>query len=112
MVYAVVYCIRKGEDRQKINLKMEELRSYGFLYLFKESFWALLSPIIVLGGIYSGIVTPTEAAVISVFYALFVSLVIYKSFTIKNIIPFLADAVRSYAPLCFVLAFATAFGEF
>lgn len=111
MVYAVVYCIRKGEDREKINLKMKELRSRGFLYLFKESFWALLSPVIVLGGIYSGIVTPTEAAVISVFYALFVSLVIYKSFTIKNIIPFLADAVRSYAPLCFVLAFATAFGR-
>lgn len=111
MGYAVIYCLKNGEDRQKINTKMTELRSKGFFKLFKESFWALLSPVIVLGGIYSGIVTPTEAACISVFYSLFVSMVIYKSFTIKEIIPFLANAVKTYAPLCFVLAFATAFGR-
>lgn len=111
MVYTVLYCKKKGEDKQKINHKMKELRSNGFVKLFKESFWALLSPVIVLGGIYSGLVTPTEAACISVFYSLFVSLVVYKSFTVKEIIPFLAKAVRTYAPLCFVLAFATAFGR-
>ncbi|WP_372994773.1 TRAP transporter large permease [Lutispora sp.] len=111
MIYAVAYCMRKGEDKEKIKVKMKELRSKGFLNLFKESFWALLSPVIVLGGIYSGIVTPTEAACISVFYSLFVSLVIYKSFTVKEIIPFLGNAVKTYAPLCFVLAFATAFGR-
>ncbi len=111
MVYAVVYCIRKGEDKERIKYKMEELRSKGFFKLLKESFWALLSPVIVLGGIYSGKVTPTEAACVSVFYSLFVSLVIYKSFTIKQIIPFLANAVKTYAPLCFVLAFAIAFGR-
>jgi len=111
MIYAVIYCKRKGEDKEKIREKMAELRSKGFLNLFKESFWALLSPVIVLGGIYSGIVTPTEAACISVFYSLFVSLVIYKSFTLKEIIPFLGNAVKTYAPLCFVLAFAIAFGR-
>ncbi|MGI6703582.1 MAG: TRAP transporter large permease [Clostridia bacterium] len=111
MVYAVVYCKRKGEDKERIRSKMIELRSKGLLKLFKESFWALMSPVIVLGGIYSGIVTPTEAACISVFYSLFVSLVIYKSFTVREIIPFLANAVKAYAPLCFVLAFAIAFGR-
>lgn len=111
MAYAVVYCLRNGEDKERIAVKMTELRSQGLFKLFRESFWALLSPIIVLGGIYSGIVTPTEAAVISVFYSLFVSLVIYKSFTVKSIIPFLGKAVKTYAPLCFVLAFAIAFGR-
>ena len=111
MVYAVIYCKRKGENKERINAKMTELRSKGFLSLLKESFWALLSPVIVLGGIYSGIVTPTEAACISVFYSLFVSMVIYKSFTVKEIIPFLGNAVKTYAPLCFVLAFAIAFGR-
>jgi C4-dicarboxylate transporter DctM subunit len=111
MVYAVYYCVKKGEDRDRIKARMKELRSKGFLKLFKESFWALLSPVIVLGGIYSGIVTPTEAACISVFYSLFVSMVIYKSFTAKQVIPFLANAVKTYAPLCFVLAFAIAFGR-
>ncbi len=111
MVYAVFYCVKKGEDKEKINAKMKELRGNGFFKLLKESFWALLSPVIVLGGIYSGLVTPTEAACISVFYSLFVSLVIYKSFTVKEVIPFLAKAVKTYAPLCFVLAFAVAFGR-
>lgn len=111
MIYAVIYCKKKGENRERIDQKMAELRSKGLLNLFKESFWALLSPVIVLGGIYSGIVTPTEAACISVFYSLFVSMVIYKSFTVKEIIPFLANAVKTYAPLCFVLAFAIAFGR-
>jgi C4-dicarboxylate transporter DctM subunit len=111
MAYAVVYCVRQGEDKERIRARMKELRSKGFLKLFKESFWALLSPVIVLGGIYSGIVTPTEAACISVFYSLFVSLVIYKSFTVKQIISFLSNAVKTYAPLCFVLAFAIAFGR-
>lgn len=64
-----------------------------------------------LGGIYSGIVTPTEAACVSVFYALFVSLVVYRSITLKDLIPFLASSVKTYGGLAFVLAFATAFGR-
>lgn len=111
MLYAIVYCKRKGEDKGKIRAKMQEIRSEGLGKLFAQSFWALLSPVIVLGGIYSGKVTPTEAACISVFYALFVSLFVYKSFKAKDIVPFLAKSVKTYAPLCFVLAFATAFGR-
>lgn len=64
-----------------------------------------------LGGIYSGIVTPTEAACVSVFYALFVSLVVYRSISLKDLIPFLASSVKTYGGLAFVLAFATAFGR-
>ena len=111
IAYAVYYSIKKGEDREKISRKMKEIRSEGLFKLFKASFWALLSPVIVLGGIYSGIVTPTEAAVISVFYSLIVSLFIYKSIAFSEIIPFLGKAVKTYAPLTFVLAFATAFGR-
>lgn len=111
MVYAVAYCKRKGEDRTLINAKMAEIRKEGFWKLFKNSFWALLCPIIVLGGIYAGFVTPTEAAVISVFYALIVSLFIYKTIKVKDLIPFLRNAVKTYGGLAFVLAFATAFGR-
>ena len=111
MVYAVFYCVTKGEDRNLINQKMTELKGNGFLALFKESFWALLCPIIVLGGIYAGFVTPTEAAVVSVFYALIVSLFIYRSVHVKDLIPMLCSSVKTYAGLAFVLAFATAFGR-
>ncbi|MCG8619405.1 MAG: TRAP transporter large permease, partial [Desulfobacterales bacterium] len=44
----------------------------------KEGFWALLTPIIILGGIYTGFFTPTEAAIVSIFYTLFVGIFIYK----------------------------------
>lgn len=111
MVYAVWYCKRNGEDRELINTKMEELRARGFGKLFLESLPALLCPIIVLGGIYGGYVTPTEAACISVFYALIVSLFVYKTIKPKDLLPMLRNAVKTYGGLAFVLAFATAFGR-
>lgn len=111
MVYAVAYCSRRGEDRGRIDAKLEELYKKGFAALLRESLWALLCPVIVLGGIYSGRFTPTEAATVSVLYALVVSLFIYRSVSLRDIPRLLVSAVRTYAPLAFVLAFATAFGR-
>lgn len=111
MAYAVIYAKVKGEDKEKINANLKELKSKGFLNVFKDSFWALLSPVIILGGIYSGIVTPTEAAVVSVFYALFACLVIYKSMKLSDIPEAMLATVRSYAPLIVLIALATVFGR-
>ena len=111
MIYAVFYCITKGEDRNLIKAKMTELSVNGFGALFRDSFWALLCPIIVLGGLYAGFVTPTEAATVSVFYAVIVSLFIYKSIQFNDMYRFLCAAVKTYGGLAFVLAFATAFGR-
>lgn len=111
MAYAVVYCLRRGEDKALIQARMRELHEKGLWRLFKDSFFALLSPVIVLGGIYGGIVTPTEAACISVFYSLIVALFVYRSIKPRDLFPYLRNAVRTYAPLCFVLAFAIAFGR-
>lgn len=111
MIYAVIYCKRKGENKELIREKMDELKNKGFWKLLLESFPALLCPIIVLGGIYAGFVTPTEAACISVFYALIVSLFVYKTITIKDLLPMLRNSVKTYGGLAFVLAFATAFGR-
>ena len=55
MVYCYIYCIRKGEDREKLMANYQSIRAKGFLPLFKESFWALLTPVVILGCIYSGI---------------------------------------------------------
>ena len=111
MIYAVIYCHRKGEDRERITGAIKELKSKGLGHLFIDSLPALLCPVIVLGGIYAGFVTPTEAACISVFYALIVSLFVYRSIKFKDILGILATAVRTYGGLAFVLAFATAFGR-
>ncbi len=111
MFYAYYHCRRYGEDKEKIDAKVTELREKGFLNILKDSIWALISPVIVLGCIYAGIASPTEAAVISVFYALFVSLFIYKSIKVKEIWGIMVEAMKTYAPILFILAASTAFSR-
>lgn len=71
--------------------------------------WALLFPVIVLGGIYSGLATPTEAAVISVFYVLFVELIIYRSFSFRNLYGIMCQSTVSAATLTITVATAQVF---
>lgn len=111
MFYTYYHCRRYGEDREKINAKVTKLRKKGFLSILKESIWALLSPVIVLGCIYAGIASPTEAAVISVFYALFVSLFLYKTIRVRDIWGIFVEAMKTYAPILFILAASTAFSR-
>ena len=111
MVWAVIYCMRNGEDKSLIKAKMDELKAQGLGSLFMDSFPALLCPIIILGGIYTGMFTPTEAACVSVFYALIVSMFVYRSIGVKDLIPFLTSSIKTYGGLAFVLAFTTAFGR-
>lgn len=111
MIYSIVYCKKYGEDREKINNVTGELRKNGLFKLLKESFFALLSPIIILGCIYSGVASPTEAAVISVFYALILSVFIYKSIEIKDIFDVCVETIRTFAPILFILATSVAFSR-
>ena len=109
--FAYVYCKRNGEDKQKIDRKIEVLHNKGFWKVFADSFWAILSPIIILGAIYSGVASPTEAAVISVFYSLVVSLFIYKTIHISQLWSFFGEAMRTYAPILFILTASMAFSR-
>lgn len=111
MIYAVYYCIRKGEDRERIHTVVSELRGQGFLHLFLDSFWALLTPVIILGSIYGGIATPTEAAVVSVYYSLFVSVFIYKTIKPSQILSVCMESLKTIAPILFVLSAAVSFGR-
>lgn len=111
MVYSVYYCKKNGEDREKKEAMVGMLRQKGFIRVFRESFFALLSPVIILGCIYSGIASPTEAAVISVFYALVISLFVYRSIHAKDIWAILVESIRTYAPILFILAASVAFSR-
>ena len=99
MIYAFYYCKKNGEDEK------------GLLRVLKDSAFALLSPVIILGCIYTGIASPTEAAVISVFYALLISMLVYKTIKIKDIWGILVESIRTYAPILFILAAAIAFSR-
>lgn len=111
MFYAIYYCKRNGEDKEKIHAQVKELHDKGLLMVLKESFFAILSPVIILGCIYSGIASPTEAAVISVFYALFISLIVYRSIKIRDIWGILQEAIKTFTPILFILAASTAFSR-
>lgn len=79
------------------------------LKAFTESIWALMAPVIILGSIYAGIATPTESAIIGVFYALVVGLFVYKTITFDIIIQTLADTAAGSAVVMFVVAMAGIF---
>ena len=111
MGFSVFYCKKNGEDKVRIEAEIGKLHEKGFGKVFKESFWAILSPVIVLGCIYSGITSPTEAAVISVYYALIVSLFIYKEIKIKDLWGILVEAIKTFTPILFILAASTAFSR-
>lgn len=111
MVYAVMYCKKNGEDKEKISAKIDGLREQGLWTVFKNSFFALLSPVIILGCIYSGVASPTEAAVISVFYSLIVSIFVYKSLEIKQVHAVFMEAIKTYTPILFILAASIGFSR-
>lgn len=111
MCYAVAYCVIHGEDKERIHAKVDGLKKMGLLRLLRESIWALLTPVILLGGIYSGVVTTTEVACVSVVYALIVSVFVYKSVEVRDLYTLIKEGCRSMAPLALMLAVATAFGR-
>ncbi|WP_277058069.1 TRAP transporter large permease [Trichlorobacter lovleyi] len=76
---------------------------------FKESIWGLLLIVIVLGGIYSGMFTPTEAAAMSAVYAFFVAVFVYKDMTFKGIPKVLLDSANMSAMLLYIITNAVLF---
>lgn len=122
LIANIVICTIKGVDlKPKRNKDMDEkvpikeAMKYRFTEIgksFIDGFWALLSPVIILGGIYSGVFTPTEAACISVVYSIIISLFVYKDLTwagLKEV--FLNTAVLN-GITSFLLGYSTVFSTF
>lgn len=82
------------------------------LVSFKEAIWAILAPTIVLGGIYAGVFTPTEAAVIAVVYSAFVGAFIYKELTWKLLYKSLFDTILINGITTFMVGFSMAFAGY
>ena len=91
----------KGEGQFSI---MRALRS------FRECFWALMMPVIILGGIYGGIFTPTEAAAVAAVYGALVGFFVYKELTLKDIPKTLLSAAYNTTMIMFVVGAANVFG--
>lgn len=93
----------KGDD--------EPFSSKKALKEVKDSIWALLSPVIILGGIYGGIFTPTEAAAVSVIYSLIIGCLVYKELDLKQLMAVTRNACETTATILIVIGCAAGFSK-
>ncbi|MEI0561275.1 TRAP transporter large permease [Brachyspira pilosicoli] len=104
MIVNYILCSKKGFNfrRPKATFKERVVQT-------KHSFLALLTPVIILGGIYGGIFTPTESASVAVAYGLIIALLVYRSIPLKALFPLFRDAAISSSSILLMVAFATGF---
>jgi tripartite ATP-independent transporter DctM subunit len=103
MLFVWAYCKYKGWGKNDGDGRMPLGRAT------LQAGWALLMPVIILGGIYGGIFTPTEASAVAVFYALIIGVVIYREIRIKDLFGILRKSAISSAVIMFIIANAGLF---
>lgn len=114
MMLAVLPFARRGQGRAALDRISPD--PYAGTYLdrlgrsFIDSFWGLMTPVVILGGIYSGVFTPTEAALVATVYALAVGWLAYGTLTVRGLYKSLSDAAASSAVVMMVVAYASLFG--
>jgi C4-dicarboxylate transporter DctM subunit len=106
IIYAYLHSRKKGYTGTNEKTSLANIAKAVW-----EAKWALLIPIIILGGIYGGVFTPTEAAVIAVVYGLFAGLLLYKELKLKDLPKVLADSSLTTATILIIVGTATAFGR-
>lgn len=119
MFMNIFFCKKYGYGRVAVNEVDASMAKSAFHHRMqnlwkatREGFWALLSPVIILGGIYSGIFTPTEAACVSVVYSLIVSFFVYKDLDLHGIYKTFVDAAVLNGITSFLLGYSTVFSTF
>jgi tripartite ATP-independent transporter DctM subunit len=103
MLFVWLYCKYKGWGKHDGDGRMPVLRATW------QAGWALLMPVIILGGIYGGVFTPTEASAVAVFYALVVGVLIYREIGLSQLFDVLRRSVISSAVIMFIIANAGLF---
>ncbi|MDK2847950.1 MAG: hypothetical protein PWP34_1303 [Desulfuromonadales bacterium] len=105
-VYAGLFCRRRGQQTRP-RPTVKEL-----LAVFRESIWALLLPLLIFGGIYSGIFTANEAAVVACFYAFIVEIFIHKDMRLRDVKKVVVSSAVTSATLLVIVSGASVFGEY
>lgn len=98
------------ETRKKGIYAVHERRTWGERWKsFRSAFWGLLMPVIILGGIYGGLFTPTEAAAVSVIYGLIVGMFIYKDIKLSDLPGIFIDSAKTSGGIMLIVACASLF---
>ena len=99
---AMLYCVKRGYKGNGLKFSFKRVGA-----TFVSAIGALLVPIIILGGIYSGTFTPTEAAAVAVFYGLLVGFFVYKELTFKKMVDALISSAVTTGTIMIIVATAT-----
>lgn len=108
--YTRRFDLNELEGTDVVNLE-ETKRLRKIFITGKTAFWALLMPVIIIGGIYGGFFTPTESAVVAVVYAVLVASLIYRELNVHDILSVSKTAALNTAMLMITLVFATIFSR-
>ena len=103
MLFVYITCKRKGWGKSDGDGRLPFARAA------LNAGWALLMPVIILGGIYGGVFTPTEASAVAVFYALLVGTLIHRELKLRDLYAILRKSVISSAVIMFIIANAGLF---
>ena len=109
MGVALVIIVMIEAKKHNIQPSREKASAKERWNTFKDAFWGFLMPVIILGGIYGGIFTPTEAAAVSVVYGLFVGMVIYREVKLKDLFDILVDSAKTTGGIMLIVASASLF---
>lgn len=95
--------------RHNLRGELQERSWHAFFDAFKNAFWGLLCPVIILGGIYLGVFTPTEAAAVAVVYIFIVGMFVYKTLNLKEMPQILYDSGQTVGVVILLIATAAVF---
>ncbi|NLY26573.1 MAG: TRAP transporter large permease [Alcaligenaceae bacterium] len=95
--------------RHKLGALEHHLPKPAFWPSLRRAFWGLMAPVLILGGMRAGLFTPTEAAVVAVFYGLFVGMVIHRTITWRDLFPIFREAAELSAVILMVVSLAGIF---
>ncbi len=104
MVLVAYFSIKRNYSRGKLPAWRELFST------FLKASLALLTPIIIIGGIWGGIFTPTEAGAVSVFYAVFLACILYRELSPTKLLETVVDTMRDVAKILFILACGSFYG--
>lgn len=103
--------IRYGAEFHPELAEEDKQNKRSFWTIFKDSIWAVLIPFIILGGIYGGVFSPTEAAIVATAYALIISFFVYCSMKLKDLPKVLNKTVLTTGTIMILMGCASAFGR-
>lgn len=111
MAIALIIFVKITSNKHEFGVIRQKATTEEKIKAFKDAIWSLMVPVIILGGIYGGIITPTEAAIVASVYGIIIGIFVYKEITIKDLPEIFAKSALTSGTALVLVGCATAFGR-